>query len=224
MTERMILTLAIIGGTGKEGQGLAYRWAKAGYHVIIGSRTPPKAEGVAAELNERLGSEMVQGSANEEAAERCDIAILTVPYAAHRASLEALKQALAGKILVDVTVPINPKSLTVLDQPEGGSAAQEAKQILGDQVRVAAAFQNVSHVHLREDGPVPCDVLVCGEDEDAREQVLQLVEAAGLVGWDAGPLANAVVVEGLTPILLGINKRYGMKHAGVRIAGEQKEA
>ena len=224
MTDRLILTLAILGGTGKEGQGLAYRWAKAGYHVLIGSRTPPKAEGIADELNERLGSEMVQGAANEEAAKHCDIAVLTVPYSAHKATLEGVKEGLAGKILVDVTVPINPKALTGLDQPEGGSAAQEAQAILGDDVRVTAAFQNVSHIHLREDGPVPCDVLVCGADEEARQQVLHLVEAAGLVGWDAGPLENAVVVEGLTPILLGINKRYGLKHAGIRIAGEQKDS
>jgi hypothetical protein len=165
---------------------------------------------------------MLHGAGNEAAAESCDIAILTVPYSAHESTLAGLKQALAGKILVDVTVPINKDDLTVLAQPQGGSAAQEAKAILGDEVRVAAAFQNVSHVHLRDSGPVPCDVLVCGEDESARDQVLQLVEAAGLVGWDAGPLANAVVVEGLTPVLLGINKRYSMKNAGIRISGEQK--
>lgn len=222
MNERLILTLAILGGTGKEGQGLAYRWAKAGYHVIIGSRTPPKAEGVAAELNERLGSEMIRGAANSDAASECDIAVLTVPYSAHQSTLEALKPALMGKILVDVTVPLDPAAPATLNQPEAGSAAQEAKAILGAGTRVAAAFQNVSHVHLREDGPVPCDVLVCGEDAEARDQVLQLVEAAGLAGWDAGPLENAVVVEGLTSVLVGINKRYGMKHAGIRIAGEER--
>lgn len=222
MNERLILTLAILGGTGKEGQGLAYRWAKAGYHVIIGSRTPPKAEDVAAELNDRLGSEMVRGDANEAAAAACDIAVLTVPYSAHRPTLESLKPALEGKILVDVTVPLDPSAPGTLHQPAAGSAAQEAKEILGEATRVTAAFQNVSHVHLREDGPVPCDVLVCGDDRDARDQVLQLVEAAGLAGWDAGPLENAVVVEGLTSVLVGINKRYNMKHAGIRIAGEER--
>ncbi|MGA9534200.1 MAG: NADPH-dependent F420 reductase [Anaerolineales bacterium] len=222
MKERLILTLAILGGTGKEGQGLAYRWANAGYHVIIGSRTPPKAEAVAAELNERLGSEMVRGAANQAAAADCDIAVLTVPYSAHRPTLESLQSALEGKILVDVTVPLDPSAPGSLNQPEAGSAAQEAKEILGSETRVTAAFQNVSHVHLRDDGPVPCDVLVCGEDRESRDQVLQLVEAAGLVGWDAGPLANAVVAEGLTSVLIGINKRYNMKHAGIRISGEER--
>ncbi|MDX1600463.1 MAG: NADPH-dependent F420 reductase [Anaerolineales bacterium] len=219
MTERLILTLAILGGTGNEGQGLAYRWAKAGYHVVIGSRTPPKAEGVAEELNERLGSEMVRGAGNEEAAADCDIAVLTVPYKAHRSTLEGLKDPLQGKILVDVTVPLNPDDITAVHVPDAGSAAQEAQSILGEDVQVIAAFQNVSHVHLQEDGPVPCDVLVCGDSEPAKQQVLQLVDAAGLAGWNAGPLRNAVVVEGLTPILLGINRRHETKHAGIRITG-----
>lgn len=219
MTDRLILTLAILGGTGKEGQGLAYRWAKAGYHVIIGSRTPPKAEGVAQELNEKLGSEMVRGEGNETAARSCDIAVLTVPYSAHEATLQGVKDDLSGKILVDVTVPLNKEDITAVDVPPAGSAAQAAQEILGEKVQVVAAFQNVSHVHLQADGPVPCDVLVCGDSEAAKEQILQLVDAAGLAGWDAGPLRNAVVVEGLTPVLLGINKRYGTKHAGIRITG-----
>ncbi len=219
MSGRLILTLSILGGTGKEGPGLAYRWAQAGYHVVIGSRTPEKAERVAAELNERLERELVVGMGNVEAAEACDIAVLTVPYNAHRDTLEGLKDQLQGKVLVDVTVPLVPPEVSVLKVPPSGSAAQEAQEILGEGVDVVAAFQNVSHVHLLEDHPVPCDVLVCGDHEGAREQVLELVRAARLVGWDAGPLANAIVVEGLTPVLIGINKRHGMKEAGIRITG-----
>jgi len=222
MTDRLILTLAILGGTGNEGRGLAYRWARAGYHVLIGSRTPDKAEGVAAELNERLGTEMIRGLGNAEAAAHCDIAVLTVPYAGHRATLEGLAGVLSGRLLVDVTVPIDPDDISVARLPPGGSAALEAKAILGDSVQVVAAFNNVSHVYLQADGAVPCDVLVCGDGPAAREQVLHLVEAAGMVGWDAGPLANAAVVEGLTSVLLGINRRHNIRHAGIRITGEEK--
>ncbi len=221
MTDRLILTLAILGGTGKQGPGLAYRWAKAGYHVAIGSRTPDKAVRVASGLNERLGRKTIQGMGNEQAARRCDIAVLTIPYSAHRSLLEELKPQLQGKVLADVTVPIVGSDAAVVQMPPTGSAAQEAQQILGENVRVVAAFQNVSYVHLMEDGLVPCDVLVCGDSQEAKDQVLQLVSAAGLTGWDAGPLQNAVVVEGLTSVLIGINERYGVKNAGIRITGEQ---
>ncbi|TET82373.1 MAG: NADPH-dependent F420 reductase [Anaerolineales bacterium] len=223
MSERLIVTLAILGGTGNVGPGLAYRWANAGYHVIIGSRTPEKAKRVAAEVNERLGRDVVHGMANKEAAESCDIAALTVPYEAHASILEALKEHLQGKVLVDTTVPLVPPNVSSVQMPSAGSAAQEAQEILGDGVDVVAAFQNVSHVHLLEDQPVPCDVLVCGDSEEAREQALHLVAAAKLVGWDAGPLQNAVVVEGMTSILIGINQRYKIKAAGVRITGEPVE-
>lgn len=222
MTERIILTLAILGGTGHEGQALAARWAKAGYHVVIGSRSRAKADKIAAAVNERLGEEVVHGMENAEAAAACDIAVLTVPFEAHRSTLEALKDHLKGKVLVDVSAPLQPDNPTAVRMPKAGSAAQEAQSILGSAVEVVAAFQNVSHTHLKRDVPVACDVLVCGDDEAARQQVLQLVKAAGLVGWDAGPLQNAMVVEGLTAILLGINKRYKIKGAGIRITGEQE--
>lgn len=222
MSNRLILTLAILGGTGREGGGLAYRWSKAGYHVVIGSRTPDKAERAAEEANQRLDQPTVQGMGNEQAAAACDIAVLTVPYHAHRQTLEGLHEPLQGKILIDVTVPIDPQDPTRVTVPPDGSAAQQAQQILGEGVRVVAAFQNVSHSHLAHDGPVPCDVLVCGDDEEAKSQVLRLVAAAGLVGWDAGPLANAMAVEGLSPILLGINRRHRVKSAGIRITGEQQ--
>jgi NADPH-dependent F420 reductase len=222
MTDRLILTLSILGGTGNEGQGLAYRWAKAGYHVIIGSRTPEKAERVAAEVNQKLDQEAIEGKGNEEAAQLCDIAVLTVPYSAHRATVEGLRAPLQGKVLVDVTVPITPPDVTVPDLPPEGSACQEAQAILGENVQVVGAFQNISHVHLQKDEPISCDVLVCGNSESARKQVLHLVTAAGLVGWDAGDLRNASTIEGLTPILLGINKRHNLRSAGIRITGMQK--
>jgi len=222
--DRLILTLAILGGTGREGGGLAYRWARAGYHVVIGSRSADKAERAAAEVNARLEQPTVQGLPNPEAAANCDIAVLTVPYAAHRSTLEGLRQVLQGKILIDVCVPIDPQDPTRVMVPPDGSASQEAQAILGAAVRVVAAFQNVSHRHLRDDGPVPCDVLVCGDDQEAKSQVLRLVAAAGLAGWDAGGLRNAVAVEGLSPILLGINRRHKVKSAGIRITGEQQPA
>jgi NADPH-dependent F420 reductase len=156
---------------------------------------------------------------NAEAAQACDIAVLTVPYAAHVATLESVRQPLAGKILVDVTVPVQPPKVSVVHVPSAGSAALEARELLGESVRVVSAFQNVSHVHLTEDHPIACDVLVTGDDDDAKRQVLRLVDAAGMVGWDAGPLANAVVAEGLTSVLVGINRRYKMKGAGIRITG-----
>jgi 8-hydroxy-5-deazaflavin:NADPH oxidoreductase len=219
MTDGLILTLAVLGGTGKEGPGLAYRWARAGYHVLIGSRAQEKAEAAAAALNQRLGEEVVHGLLNEDAARQCNIAVLTVPYSAHRATLESLRPALVGKVLVDVTVPLGA-DITRVSMPPAGSASLEAQEILGPDVQVVAAFQNISSVHLADDHPIPCDVLVCGDNPTAREQVLHLVEAAGLTGWDAGPLQNAPVVEGLTSVLLGINKRYKIRGAGIHITGD----
>jgi len=219
MTDGLILTLAVLGGTGREGPGLAFRWARAGYHVLIGSRSLEKAEATAAALNERLGENVVHGLTNDEAAMQCNIAVLTVPYSAQRATLEALRPALAGKVLVDVSVPLGA-DIGRASMPPAGSACQEAQEILGADIQVVAAFQNISSVHLADDSPIQCDVLVCSDSPAAREQVLQLVAAIGLTGWDAGPLQNAAVVEGLTSVLLGINKRYKIRGAGIRITGE----
>ena len=220
MKEALLLTIAVLGGTGKEGKGLAYRWAKAGYRVLIGSRASERAIKAASEIIERLeGSSSVVGTTNRDAAEQADIVVLTVPYAAHRETLEGLKDALKGKLLVDVTVPLMPPKLSKVQMPPAGSAAQEARQIVGDEVEVAAAFQNVSHEHLLGDEEIDCDVLVTGTSKKARAEVLTLVEAAGLIGWDAGPIENSVVVEGLTSVLININKGYGSKHAGIKITG-----
>jgi NADPH-dependent F420 reductase len=212
------MKIAILGGTGKEGSGLALRWANAGHEVIIGSRDPEKARRVAEELNLALGSERVRGTDNLSAAQEAEVVVLSVPYAAHKDTLNSVKAALAGKILIDVTVPVNPADYTRVMLPPGGSASKEAQALLGDQVKVVTAFQNISATHLKKlDAPIHCDVLVCGDDDSAKQVGMQLVADAGMKAWDAGPLDNAVVVEGLTAILLGINKRHKVKGAGIRI-------
>ena len=220
----LLLTIAVLGGTGKEGKGLAYRWAKAGYKVLIGSRSSERAVTAASEVMEKLeGSTSIVGMENLEAVKQANIVVLTVPYAAHRETLEGVKEALKGKLLIDVTVPLVPPRVTKVQMPPAGSAAQQAKEILGDDVQVVAAFQNISHEHLMSDNDVECDVLVTGSSRDARAEALKLVEAAGMTGWDAGPIENSVVVEGLTSVLININKIYGSTHSGIKITGANRD-
>ncbi len=212
--------IAVIGGTGKEGSGLAMRWARAGYEVILGSRDAAKGARVAEALNAQAGVTTIRGTDNVTAAREGDVVVLTVPYSAHKAILADIKEAVQGKVLVDVTVPLRPPDVTVVYIPEGGSATQEAQAFLGDGVKVVCAFQNISAAHLKDlDHPIDCDVLVCGDDPEAKQVAIRLAEAAGMRGIDAGPLANAVVVEGLTLLLIGINKRYKARGAGIRITG-----
>ena len=218
----LLLTIAVLGGTGKEGKGLAYRWAKAGYKVLIGSRSSERAVSVASEIIQLLeGSSSVVGTSNLEAAQLAEIVVLSVPYAAHRETLESVKDVLKGKLLIDITVPLmTPKNK--VQMPTAGSAAQEAREIVGEGVEVVAAFQNTSYELLLTDEDVECDVLVTGTSKDARTEALRLVEAAGLTGWDAGPIENSVVVEGLTSVLIHINKQYGSTHAGIKITGAKR--
>ena len=221
--ESLMLTIAVLGGTGKEGKGLAYRWAKAGYRVLIGSRLSERAVTVASEIMHLLeGSSSVVGTTNLEAAQQSDIVVLTVPYAAHRLTLESVKDALQGKLLIDATVPLVPPRVTKVQMPPAGSAAQEAKEIVGEDVQVVAAFQNISYELLLGEEDFECDVLVTGTSKDARHEALRLVEAAGLTGWDAGPIENSVVVEGLASVLIYINKQYGSTHAGIKITGANR--
>jgi len=222
--EPLLLTIAVLGGTGKEGKGLAYRWAQAGYKVLIGSRSPERAVTTASEIMELLeGSSSLVGASNLEAAQAAEIVVLTVPYAAHRETLESVKDALKGKLLVDVTVPLVPPKISKVQMPSAGSAAQEAREILGDNVQVVSAFQNISHELLLTDDDIECDVLVTGTSKEARTEALTLVEAAGLTGWDAGPIENSVVVEGLASVLININKQHGSKHAGIKITGVTRD-
>lgn len=213
-------TIAIIGGTGKEGKGLAYRWALSGFKIIIGSRKEEKAKRAANTIQDMFIDPVdVVGMINPEAAKRGNIVVLTVPYKAHRIMLQSLKQILQGKILIDVTVPLVPPKVTKVQMPPAGSAAQEAQEILGNEVQVVSAFQNISFENLLNDDETQCDVFVCGKTRTAREVVLKLVRSAGLVGWDAGQLENSVVAEGLTSILIGINKQYGVTSSGIQITG-----
>ena len=223
--ESILVRIAVLGGTGKEGKGLAYRWAKAGYRVLIGSRSSERAVTAASEIMELLeGSSSLVGTTNLKAAQQADIVVVTVPYSAHRETLESVKDVLKGKLLIDVTVPLVPPKLTKVQMPSAGSAAQEAREILGEDVQVTAAFQNISHELLFDEDDINSDVLVTGTSKQARDETLTLVEAAGLIGWDAGPIENSVVVEGLASVLININKRYGSTHAGINITGVHKKS
>jgi len=221
--EPVLLTIAVLGGTGKEGKGLAYRWAKAGYKVLIGSRSSERAVTTASEIMELTeGSTSIVGLSNSEAAQLADIVVLTVPYEAQRETLEGIKVAVQGKLFINVTVPL-AKPRNKVQMPAAGSAAQEAKAILGEAVQVVAAFQNISPENLMKDDGVDCEVLVTGSSKEARAEALKLVEAAGLTGWDAGPIENSAVVEGLTSVLININKQYGSTHAGIKITGARNK-
>lgn len=216
-------TIAVIGGTGAEGSGLALRWAAAGYPVVIGSRSAEKATAAAQELAGLLpgdGGAEISGAENAEAASQGEVVVLSVPYAAQNDTLAQIAQACVGKVLVTVNVPLKPPRVSVVWQPEAGSAAQEAQAQVGEDVRVVAAFQNISAEPLRDLTWQPdCDVLIVGDDKAAKQQTLELAQAAGFFGVDAGPLANASVVEGITALLIGINIRNKIKHAGIRITG-----
>ena len=217
-------TIAILGGTGAVGAGLAWRWAKAGYPVIIGSRAAEKAEQAVREVVERAPGAALSGSENLAAAAAADIVVLTVPYANHGAMLEAVKDTVQGKIFVDVTVPLVPPKVSRVQLPDGGSVAKAAQEYLGPDVKVVSALQNVAAAHLSDNhGGPDCDVLVCGDDADARQQVVELIEAAGLKGWHAGPIDNSAVAEALTSVLIFINRRYKIDGAGIRITGQPQE-
>ena len=216
--------IAIIGGTGKEGQGLAYRWAKAGYPVTIGSRNHEKAEAARKDVAELLGSSgintiAISADENIKAVAACDIAVLTIPYEFHDKTLIDLKDALQGKYLVDVTVPLVPPKVSTITIPPDGSLALHTQKLLGEGVKVISAFQNISFELLIKGDPIHCDVLVCGVDKESRELGIRLVNDAGLTGWDAGPLENSIISEGLTSVLIRINKQHGTHSAGIKITG-----
>lgn len=218
-------TIAVLGGTGHEGAGLAARWAKAGFPVVIGSRDAARAAEAATAMADRTGG-TVSGNDNASAAAAGEIVVLAVPYAGQQALAKDVQAHLDGKILIDVTVPLVPPKVARVQLPEGGSAVEALQKMLGENVRVVAAFQNVSAHQLADlDAEVNCDVLVTGDDVDARETVVQLAKAIGVTALHAGPLANSAAAEALTSVLISINKRYKVADgAGIRITGIPAQA
>ena len=212
--------VAILGGTGKEGSGLSLRWARAGYSLIIGSRTAERAEQSAKELIEKVPGVSVRGLDNAGAAKAGDIVILTVPFEAQMSTLESVKDFLKGKILVDATARVDWRKPR---PPEGKAAARIAQEMLGPEVRVVAAFQNIPATALiRPEQKLESDVLVCGDDPQARAEVVRLAEGAGMDAFEAGGLDNGIVVEGLTALIIAMNKRYKSNICGVRVTGVEK--
>jgi 8-hydroxy-5-deazaflavin:NADPH oxidoreductase len=218
MQERQ--TIAVVGGTGAEGSGLALRLAASGHPVTIGSRSAERAETRARELSTQLGGNLIAGAHNRQAAAGAGIIILTVPYSAQAATVDEISDLLEGKILVDATVPLMAPKVGVVQLPENGSAVAAVQKRLGSTVRVVSAFQNVSAHRLMElNHHIECDVLVCGDDAKACETIIGLAADMRLRGLYAGPIANSVAAEALTSLLISINRRYKIKDSGIRITG-----
>lgn len=211
--------IAILGGSGALGSGLARRWAQAGFEVVLGSRDPERAASAVAAINEACGASRASAAAYRDAAAQADVVVVTVPFASQRDVLDAVKDVVGEKVVVDCTVPLKPPKVGTVQLPPEGSAAQVARSVLGPAARIVSAFQNVGAGLLASDAAIDCDVLVCSDDDEARETGVALAEAAGLRGIQAGPLANAVAAEALTSLLIQINRKYKADHAGIRLTG-----
>ena len=215
-------TIAILGGTGDLGTGLAIRWSKAGYKIVIGSRTLTKAQAAVADLEKISPTTPAAAMENADAAAEGDIVVLTVPAEHQISTLETVKSGLLGKILIDVTVPLVPPKVGTVQLPPEGSAGKRAQDFLGDDVQVVTAFQNVAAHLLKEDVKIECDVLVAGNKRSARDKVIQLAQQAGMTGWHAGPIENSAAAEALTSVLIQINRRHDIAHSGLQIVGQSE--
>jgi NADPH-dependent F420 reductase len=214
------MELAILGGTGPEGSGLGLRWAAAGHKVIIGSRQAEKGMRVASELKELLPQGNISGSDNLSAVRAADIAVLAVPYSAQENTLNHVSLALSGKLLVTVVAPTSTPKSRAWRLPSGLSAAEEAQETVGQDVRVVAAFQNIGAHNLKDlDYEMDCDVLVCGNNKEDKKIVFDLCSDAGFRGVNCGALQNATVAEGFVSLLIAVNIIYKIKDAGIRITG-----
>lgn len=197
---------------------MALRWARAGHSVFIGSRDAARAKDTATELSAEAGSN-IQGGENTAAVLASEIVVLSVPYSAHASTLNGLRAELAGRVLIDITVPLQPPKVTSVNLPAGQAAALEAQAILGADTPVVAALHHVSAVHLRDlEHAIECDVLACSDDKPALQRALALIADLGVRAIDAGPLRNAIALESLTPVLLHINRTL-KGSAGIRLTG-----
>ena len=214
-------TVAILGGTGDLGTGLAIRWSKAGHKIVIGSRTLEKAQAAVAALQEISPQTPAEAMENFDAAKAGEIVVLTVPAEHQESTLRSVKENLTGKILIDVTVPLVPPKVGTVQLPPEGSAGKRAQELLGEEVMVVSAFQNIAAHLLKEDVQIECDVLVTGNKKAARQRVIEMIESAGMVGWHAGPIDNAAAAEALTSILIQINRSGIVSHSGIKIIGQE---
>ena len=221
----MARKIAILGGTGAEGSGLAFRFAKAGEHILIGSRDAARAEEAAKQLRERVGGNVqIDGMDNPSAAAACDVAVLTVPFSGVVALLKQLKSVWKpGTVVIDTTVPLAATVGGAATRMLGvwqGSAAEQTQELLPTGVSLAAAFQNLGAEALASDAPVDCDVLVCADDEKAKQVASELVgKIPGARALNGGRLENVRIVESLTALLIGLNMRYKVHGAGIRFTG-----
>ena len=213
-------SIAILGGTGDLGTGLAIRWSRAGHEIVIGSRTLEKAQDAVANLQKISPETPARAMENADAAAAGDIVVLTVPAEHQLATLGTVRAGLEGKILIDTSVPLVPPRVGTVQLPATGSAGKRAQDFLGGDVMVVSAFQNIAAHLLQRDIPIECDVLVAGNRRAARDKVIELAAEAGLSGWHAGPIDNAAAAEALTSILIQINRRHDISHSGIRIVGQ----
>jgi 8-hydroxy-5-deazaflavin:NADPH oxidoreductase len=215
MTEKQF-SVAIVGGTGELGNGLAVRLGAPGVKVIIGSRDAQKALNAVQTLKPRMRAGELVGTANREAVKEAEFVVIAVPYEGHEQIIRDLKGQLAGKVVIDAVVPLKRGRPFV---PAAGSALLEAQSIVGDEAPVIGALHNISAVDLDNIEAQLGDVLVCGDNEEAKVKVMEIVRRIGARAFDAGPAANAYVIEGLTGVIIHLNRKYKSKHGSIKIVG-----
>ena len=209
-------TVAIVGGTGNLGGALAVRLGAPGVKIIIGSRDAEKAKKAVETLKPSLRGGEIEGMTNQAAVKGADFVVIAVPYEGHAQMVTDLRGQLAGKIVIDTVVPLNKGKPFV---PPAGSALQEAQQILAGEAPVVGALHNISAVDLSDVDAALGDVLVCGDNGEAKEKVMAIIKRIGARAFDGGPAGNAYVIEGLTGVIIYLNRKYKSKHGSIKIVG-----